>query len=130
MRKVIIALLFLTQFSFAHAALAPYWKDTGTFSNMWISKRTSDIEGYEVRIVERRNGYQGTFQIAEGRPDDLILIESISITDKVRFSFRDPDVGECQFVGEVSPKGLKGRMTRPEGDFYDLDLKRQKSFWD
>ena len=54
-------------------------KITGTYSDLRPHKKTGDILGVEIRIVYAGKGYQGTIQIAEGWPSDLILIKKINV---------------------------------------------------
>jgi hypothetical protein len=129
MRTAIITLLLLTQLSFVQAGAA--YKNTGTFSSLYYHKESGDLLGYEIRIVYTRHEYQGTFQAAEGEPDDLILIRSIMINDnKVRFLIPGPSLYEGEFVGQITDKGLTGTLTLRNGVKNDIGLKRQRSYWD
>ena len=129
MRTAIITtvLLFVTSFSYA----ANNIKQTGTFSNLYYHKEAGDLLGFEIRVVFTRNGYEGTFQAAEGGPEGLVLLKNIIIKNNV-IKFRIPEDSPFtgEFVGEITKTSLNGTLTLRNGNKIPLILKRGKSYWD
>jgi hypothetical protein len=126
---LIIVVILLMQFSLVYAATD--FQKTGTFSSLFYHKEAGDLLGFEIRIVFTRNGYQGTFQAAEGGPDELILIKGITIEDnKIKFLIPGPSIYEGEFSGHITNKGIKGTLILRNGNKIILDLKRQQSYWD
>jgi hypothetical protein len=106
-------------------------KKTGTFTSLFYHEKAGDLLGYEIRIVYTRNGYEGTFQSAEGGPDRLILVNRISIKDdSVEFLIPANSDYEGEFRGRLIKNGLVGKITLKNGNTIDLNLKRGKSYWD
>jgi hypothetical protein len=129
MKRNIFILLILTQFCFGYAT--DNLKKTGTFTNMVYNKEAGDLLGFEVRIVFTRNGYEGTFQAAEGVPDNIILLKKIVIlNDTVKFSILPPSLYEGIFIGRLTKFKLIGLLTLKNGNKIDLKLKRGRSYWD
>ena len=129
MRITIIIVILLTLLSVGYAASD--FQKTGTFSSLFYHKEAGDLLGYEIRIVFTRNGYQGTFQAAEGGPDDLILIREITIEDnKIKFLIPGPSIYEGEFSGHITNSGIKGTLILRNGNKIFLDLKRQQSYWE
>jgi len=132
MQFIVLALIIFAQlFQAVSSNAKDEVKKTGTFTNLYYHAEAGDLLGYEIRIVYTRDGYEGTFQSAEGGPDNLVLLRNISIDDNIiRFSI--PSVSSFQgvFVGKLSTTGLTGTITLRNGNRVDLKLKRGKSYWD
>ncbi len=100
---------------------------TGTFSSMYFHPEAGDLLGTEIRIVYTRNGFQGTYQQAQGEPSELILFKPIIDDDNhITFSFTSPwDGTQVTISGRITDAGLETK--RWKGDRL---LKRMPSYWD
>jgi hypothetical protein len=101
----------------------------GTYSSMFYNGESGDINGTEVRIVYTRKGYQGTVQISQGEPSQLILIKpTIDDDNHITFEFTDPTFGgRYSYSGRITASGMTGRFA---GEEADQTFKRAPSYWD
>ena len=107
----------------------PAVKLTGTFSDMRFSKEGGDVVGHELRIVFTRAGYQGTYQVAEGSPSDLMLVSVTFKGNTITFSSPSGDyVGS--FIGVIDSGGITGTFKYSSGAEEKLKLDRRKGYWD
>ena len=104
-------------------------KRTGTFSNLRYIPEAGDLLGEEVRIVYTRSGWQGTVQLAEGVPYELIVVACEFKGDSLTFAI---DHGEDQgvFRGVVGSRDLRGIMSFGPGAQEHWVLPRKKSYWE
>jgi hypothetical protein len=106
-------------------------KPTGTFTSLYWHDEAGDLLGQEVHIVRTRAGLQGTFQIAEGEPSELVLIPSIAVTgDSVSFTIPRPSPYAGTFTGRLTRSGLKGTLKYAVRGGLELDLARKASYWE
>ena len=129
MRTLIIAtvLCFIFSISYTETNI----KQTGTFSNLQYHKEAGDLLGFEIRVVLTRNGYEGTFQAAEGGPGSLVLLREITIKDNtIKFVIPKSSTFAGEFMGKLEEVSLKGTLTLRNGNKITLTLERRRSYWD
>jgi hypothetical protein len=84
-------------------------KITGTYSDLKYNEEGGDLLGCEIRIVVAKEGYEGTFQMSEGGPDSLLLINPITVEgDKIKFKVPEESLYAGEFAGKINKAGLKG----------------------
>jgi len=100
---------------------------TGTFSSMYYNPESTDLHGTEIRIVYTRDGFQGTYQHAQGEPSELILFTPMIDDDnRITFTFKSPWTGERVMIsGQITESGLE--MGELPGENL---LKRAPSYWE
>lgn len=124
---IVISLLFVTCPSHAENKI----RITGTFSDLYYHEEAGDLLGFEIRIVLTRNGYEGTFQAAQGGPESLILLKNISVKgNTLEFKIPADFSWAGEFIGKISKNRLTGTLTLNNGNKIALVLKRGKSYWD
>ena len=104
-------------------------KLTGTFTDMRYSKESGDLIGHELHIVFTSAGYEGTYQIAEGEPSKLMLVDIKFQGNRISFSV-SAGIYSGSFVGVIDSKGISGTFTYKSGATEKIDLLRGKSYWD
>lgn len=102
---------------------------TGTFSDMHYSQESGDLIGHELSIVFTNAGYEGTYQVAEGEPSKLMLVEIVFHGDRISFSVPTGTYAGS-FTGIIKLKGIAGTFTYKSGAKEKVDLPRRKSYWD
>ncbi len=102
-------------------------KLTGTFSSLYYNEEGGDVLGAELRISYTRNGYQGTFQYAEGSPEALVLVDVHYDKDVISFDIPKPNLWAGKFTGKISDAGITGKIDTLHEE---IRLKRGKSYWD
>lgn len=123
-----LILLALIAASYATYAAHPV-KLTGTFSDMQYSQESGDLIGHELHIVFTNAGYEGTYQIAEGEPSKLMLVNIRFSGDQISFSVLTGRYAGS-FVGNINSKGVTGVFTYKSGATEKIDLPRRNSYWD
>lgn len=112
---------------------------TGTFSSFAYHEESGDLLGVELRIVPIRSGYQGTFQMAQGGPEAMILVQPRFQGNEISFGFVSSGGTPGLFKGTVADDGVRGTLTffpggepTPYTGFGDahLFLKRTCGYWD
>lgn len=105
---------------------------TGLFGQLEYHKESGDVVGLEVFIVRGRSGYVAVLQLAEGVPEDPIVVpiklEGAVLSFEVRFRKETT----LRYTGTVRRDGLYGRFDN--GAFSDRDdgfflLRRGRSYW-
>jgi len=104
---------------------------TGTYTNMYFNQEGGDLLGEELRIVAVSGGYQGTFQVAEGEPENLVLVDIKTDGTNITFSVPAVYLESGTFAGTMQNGVIKGNFRRPDGSAGEtITLKRGKSYWD
>jgi hypothetical protein len=103
---------------------------TGTYTNMSFNKEGGDVLGDEIKIVYTRKGYQGALQIAEGEPEQLVIVDVKVNGAAVSFSIPDSYPYSGQFSGTVANGLLKGEFRFKRGGQDKVELRKAKSYWD
>ena len=104
---------------------------TGTYTNMYFNKEGGDLLGEELRIVAVSGGYQGTYQVAQGEPQNLILVDIKIDGHSVTFSLPPGYLQSGTFGGTLQNGIIKSTFQRPDGSASSIILlKRGKSYWD
>lgn len=104
---------------------------TGVFGRLEYHEQSGDVLGLEVFVVKGRSGYFATVQVAEGVPDDPVVIPITVEGAVVSFSLRVAN-NVIRYRGTVRADGLYGKFdnnafsTRDDGHFL---LKRGQSYW-
>jgi hypothetical protein len=113
------------------ASATPAGKDVvGTYTNLKFNQEGGDLLGVELRIVRTKKGYQGVLQFAEGRPEELILVDVQVEGKRVKFSIPDDDPNAGSFSGVIENGALTGHFQYKSGGVEDVVLKKGKSYWD
>jgi hypothetical protein len=106
-------------------------KITGTYTNMYFNQEGGDLLGEELRIVAVPGGYQGTFQVAEGVPESLVLVDVKTNGTNITFSVPTGYLESGAFAGTIQNGVIKGSFLRPDGSAGSaITLQRGKSYWD
>lgn len=104
-------------------------KITGIYSSLSYNEEGGDLLGEELFIVWTDNGYQATFQIAEGVPSELILVNLVVKGNEVSFTIPTGDYSG-KFVGHFDKGTLVGTLKFNAGGVVKLRLpKVNKSYW-
>ena len=106
-------------------------KPTGLFGRLEYHKEAGDVVGLEVFIMKGRSGHRGVIQIAEGVPEDPVLVPVRVDGTVLSFEMRSGNE-TLHYKGTVRPDGLYGKFDngafsdRADGFFL---LKRGHSYW-
>jgi hypothetical protein len=97
-----------------------------------ISTRKAVISlGKNSALVAVSGGYQATYQVAQGEPQSLIVVDVKIDSDRVTFSLPPGYLESGAFAGTIQNGIIKGTFRRPDGSVSDtILLKRGKSYWD
>jgi len=122
---IVIGLLSFTGL----AASAEAVKLTGTFSSFEYNEEGGDLIGTELRIVLTSHGYQGTIQMAEGSPGELVKISPIFDGLNISFEIKD-ELYQGQFKGSYTDHGIEGVIYYVGGGESSECLPRKVGHWD
>lgn len=128
-RRLFCLLLFCI-FSLSRIGAETPPKLTGTFSSFEFHQESGDLSGIEVRLIRVRSGIKGVVQFAEGGAGDVLLADVSTTGNGVLFSSPDGFQPTFKFEGQVSQKGLSGKISYGTGASERVFLKRQPSYWD
>lgn len=103
---------------------------TGTYSDMHHVPDAGDVIGTEMKIVFAGRGFQGAFQVAEGAPGGLILVDVERKSDSISFSIPDGNPYAGTFRGSISGGALRGEIQFKTDAKETVVLRRGKSYWD
>ena len=90
----------------------PAWsslKPTGIFSDMRYVDKAGDVIGTEVFIVATGGGYCAVVQVAEGVPQDPVVVSAKIEGSAVSFVLPSAG-GGLRFVGTLTPDDLVGTL--------------------
>lgn len=104
-------------------------KLTGTFSDLRYSREAGDLLGHELQIVVTNAGYEGAYQVSEGEPSKLMLVEIKFQGDRISFTV-PTGIYAGSFAGVIDAKGITGTFTYKSGATEKINLPRRKSYWD
>ena len=106
-------------------------KPTGLFGRLEFHKESGDVTGLEIFIMRGRSGYVAVVQIAEGVPNDPVVVPLK--VDGTVLSFETRSGKETlRYRGTVRSDGLYGKFDndafsdRTDGSFL---LRRGRSYW-
>lgn len=102
----------------------------GTYSNLHYIEEAGDLLGEEIKIVPGSPDYQGAFQVAQGAPEKLIVVDIKVDGAKIRFTIPDSSSYAGEFTGEVENAVLKGQFRFKSGASEKVELPRGKGYWD
>jgi hypothetical protein len=131
-RLVLLSVLWVIGYgSLLDAQATAPGKPTGLFGRLAYSKESGDVAGLEVFIMKGRSGYVAVLQVAEGVPEDPVVVP-VKLDGEV-VTFEMPSGKETlRYRGAVRPDGLYGRFDndafsdRADGFFL---LRRGRSYW-
>lgn len=104
-------------------------KITGIYSSLRFNKESGDLLGEELFLVKTRKGYQATFQISDGGPSPLMLVDVEIKGGKVFFRIGD-GMYAGMFYGEIKNNKLVGVLKFTDGGESKIVLPRkEKSYW-
>jgi len=103
---------------------------TGTYTNMRYNEEAGDLLGEEIKIVPGSEGYQGAFQVAQGAPEDLIIVEVKVAGSSITFTIADSSTYAGEFRGKVEKESLRGEFRFKSGAVEKAELRRARSYWD
>lgn len=131
-RPVLLSLLLVIGCaSVLDAQLGAPNKATGLFGRLEYNKEAGDVAGLEVFIMKGRSGYVAVLQVAEGVPEDPVIVPIKLDGAVLSFEMRSGKE-TLRYRGTVRPDGLYGRFDndafsdRADGFFL---LKRGRSYW-
>src|SRR5215813_5505201 len=104
-------------------------KITGVYSNLTYIEEAGDVVGVEIFILSGGSGYFATLQIAEGAPDDPVLVPVKVNGTNIEITFpSDSAIGRDRgnYHGKITALGLSGKF---EKETKRIFLKRKKSYW-
>ncbi len=101
--------------------------ETGTFSSMYYHEEAGDLLGWELRIVQGKDGFEGTWQVAYGQPDSLVLIKPKIEDRTITFSYSYDGKEFYHFKGKYTDYGIE---QEPMDDWGWGKLKRRPSYWE
>ena len=132
-RLALLALLSIVGFGAALEAQAVVPANpTGHFGRLAYHKESGDVVGLEVFIMKGRSGYVAVVQIAEGVPEDPVVVP-VTIANAV-ISFQLGSGKErLRYLGAIQSDGLYGKFDN--GAFSERDdglflLRRGLSYWE
>ena len=102
---------------------------TGVYSNLTYIEEAGDVVGVEIYILSGGSGYFATVQIAEGAPDDPVLVPVKVNGTSIEITFpSDSAIGRDRgnYHGKITALGLSGKF---EKETKRIFLKRKKSYW-
>ena len=102
----------------------------GTYSNLHYIEEAGDLLGEEIKIVPGSPDYQGAFQVAQGAPEKLIVVDVKVEGPKIRFTIPDSSSYAGEFTGKVENAVLKGQFKFKSGVSEKVELPRGKGYWD
>lgn len=102
----------------------------GTYSNLHYIEEAGDLLGEEIKIVPGSPDYQGAFQVAQGAPEKLIVVDAKVEGPKIRFTIPDSSSYAGEFIGKVENAVLKGQFKFKSGVSEKVELPRGKGYWD
>jgi hypothetical protein len=130
-RVALLLLLWVGAYGALNAQATVPNKPTGLFGRLEYHKESGDVLGLEIFIVKGRSGYVAVLQIAEGVPDDPIVVPIKLKGSELSFEVQSGEVS-LRYTGTVRPDGLYGRFDnaafsdRKDGLFL---LRRGRSYW-
>jgi len=121
---VVSCLFFLSALSCASEN-----KITGIYSSLEFNEEGGDLLGEELFLVQTRDGYQATFQVSDGGPSALMLVDVDIKGRKVFFEIRE-GMYAGKFSGEIKDGKLVGILKFSDGGESKVILPRkEKSYW-
>lgn len=104
---------------------------TGLFGRLEYHRESGDLVGLEVFIVKGRSGYSAVVQIAEGVPEDPVVVPIRLEGGVLSFEVRSGTT-PLRYQGTVRADGLYGKFDN--GAFSDRKdglflLRRGQSYW-
>jgi hypothetical protein len=106
-------------------------RPTGLFGRLEYHKESGDVVGLEVFVMKGRSGYVAVLQIAEGVPEDPVVVPVKIDGAVLTFEIRAENE-TLRYRGTVRRDGLYGKFDnaafsdREDGFFL---LKRGRSYW-
>ena len=130
-RRLSLILMLLSTLTVVTQVCAdPKVKLTGTFTDMSYNQEGGDVVGHELRIVVTTAGYEGIYQVAEGEPSELMVV-NIAFEKNNKISFLIPSGTYAgSFTGAISDKGITGVFNHRGGAAEHINLPRHTSYWD
>ena len=123
---MVLAILVSTTF-YPMSSQAEEIMATGTFSSMYYHEEGGDLLGYELRIVQGKDGFEGTWQSACGVPNSLVLVKPKIEGKTITFSYSYDGKKFHHFRGKYTDYGIEREGM---ADSYWEKLKRRPSYWE
>ena len=115
----------------AQGSRKPLVKLTGVFGRLRSSTQGGDLVGLEIFILRGRKGLVAVVSIAEGVPEDPVVVPVVAEGDAIRFEFLNGQT-KLKYQGTIRSDGLYGRFENgafsDRADGYFL-LPRGSSYW-
>jgi hypothetical protein len=102
---------------------------TGVYSDMCYNVGGADIVGMEVQVVYSQKGYYVVYQSSEGEPSVPVVIQATIKNKTVEFDIPEGVPFSGNFNGQITDKGIEGKIEGYSGYASKLILKRQLSYW-
>lgn len=129
-RKMGVTLSLLVTFILVTStSCATEEKITGVYSSLSFNVEGGDLLGEEFFLVLTRNGYQATFQISEGGPSELMLVDVAIKENNISFEIKK-GIYAGSFVGKIINQKIVGKLRFSDGVENELSLPKVKySYW-
>lgn len=128
-RKVGITLLLIAFTLIASISCAAERNITGVYSSLSFNVEGGDVLGEELFLVRTRNGYQATFQISDGSPSELMLVDVLIKEGNISFEIKK-GVYAGSFMGKITDRKIVGILKFSDGVEDEISLpKVQYSYW-
>jgi hypothetical protein len=102
-------------------------RPVGLYSNLAYIPEAGDVVGTEIFILYGGGQHWALLQLAQGEPDEPVLVPASVSGSLVEFAF--PQYGEnAHFKGRATSRGLEGTISGIE-NVITVKLLRQRSYW-
>jgi len=102
---------------------------TGVYSDMCYNVGGGDILGMEIQVVYSKKGYYVVYQTSEGEPSVPVVIQTTIKDRTIEFQIPEEVPFSGNFYGQITDKGIEGKIEGYSGYASKLILKRQLSYW-